>query len=155
MKEIWKLSGKKNEIKKPEKPWTLTARPGGWWIAEREGARKRFQIFKKPNALSASLGGRLWSGEILKQSYGTGVAAGGGDSDLTAQFPGKVRKILVEAGQEVASGQGLILIEAMKMEFEIKAPTAGVIVSVRVEVGQQLSPGDRFFDFQEREGDES
>ncbi len=151
MKETWKLSGKKNELttegKENAAPWTYSLRPGGWIIAQRGSERRRFQFFRRPGWQSASASGRLWSGELQQKTHGSEAGIAGTDSDLNAQFPGKVRKILVQAGQKVTVGQPLILVEAMKMEFEIKAPSAGLISAVRVKEGQQLSPGDRFFDF--------
>ena len=75
-------------------------------------------------------------------------AGGGSDADLVAQFPGKVRKILVKADQAVAEGDPLVLVEAMKMEFAVKAPFAGKVTKLLVKEGQQLSPGDRLLDME-------
>jgi biotin carboxyl carrier protein len=67
---------------------------------------------------------------------------------LVAQFPGKVRKIMVQPGQEVQEGDALVMVEAMKMEFGVKAPRAGKIKTILVREGQQLSPGDRFVELE-------
>jgi biotin carboxyl carrier protein len=48
-------------------------------------------------------------------------------------MPGLVLKIMVEPGQEVSKGDGLLILEAMKMENIIKAPTDGVVKSIEVE----------------------
>ncbi len=58
-----------------------------------------------------------------------------------APMPGKVVKVLVSEGQEVTSGQTLVIMEAMKMEHSIGAPHDEVVVEVRVEEGQQVSEG--------------
>ncbi|MBN2430029.1 MAG: biotin/lipoyl-binding protein [Acidobacteria bacterium] len=56
----------------------------------------------------------------------------GGRKAIRTQMPGRIIKILVEQGAEVAEGQGLLILEAMKMQNEIKAPRAGVVVSLAV-----------------------
>jgi acetyl-CoA/propionyl-CoA carboxylase biotin carboxyl carrier protein len=97
--------------------------------------------------LSAKLSpGDVWSGEITRDQRAASGASGGTDADLVAQFPGKVRKILTAVGTLVAEGEPLILVEAMKMEFAIKAPFAGTITKILVAEAQQLAPGDRFLD---------
>ncbi len=50
-------------------------------------------------------------------------------------MPGLVLRVLVEPGQRVEAGAGLVVLEAMKMENQIKAPAAGVVEAVRVEAG--------------------
>jgi propionyl-CoA carboxylase alpha chain len=58
-----------------------------------------------------------------------------------APTPGVVRAVHVEVGQEVAAGQALVTLEAMKMEHQLKAPAAGRVVSVRATVGQSVDAG--------------
>ncbi len=72
------------------------------------------------------------------------IARGGGaDSahDLDAPMPGKVVRVLVEAGQEVKKGAPLLLLEAMKMEHEIRAPRDGVVKRVPAP-GQMVALGE-------------
>ena len=57
---------------------------------------------------------------------------------LRAQIPGRVVKLWVEPGQKVDKGERLLAIEAMKMENEIRAPQAGVVEAVRVELGARV-----------------
>jgi biotin carboxyl carrier protein len=57
-------------------------------------------------------------------------------------MPGKVTLIEVAVGQAVAPGDGLIVLEAMKMENEFKAQVAGTVKEIRVAVGQPVNPGD-------------
>lgn len=97
--------------------------------------------------------GESWYGEIQEKTRG-GVS-GGSEGDLTAQFPGKVRKILVNEGAQVSEGEPLLLMEAMKMEFAVKAPFAGTVVRIRVKDGQQVLPGETFIDLQESEKEKS
>jgi biotin carboxyl carrier protein len=143
-----KVSGKKIDLPEAPTGWKLTPRPGGWIVAEGpEGERRRIACFEARGRLGASLGGTLYLGDLIAKERGGG-GSGGSDSDLVAQFPGKVRKILVREGAQVAEGEPLVLIEAMKMEFAVKAPFAGKVVRVLVQEAQQLSPGDRFVELE-------
>ncbi|KVA72696.1 3-methylcrotonyl-CoA carboxylase [Burkholderia ubonensis] len=64
-----------------------------------------------------------------------------GGGRLTAPMPGKVIAVLVEAGQAVEPGTPLIVMEAMKMEHTIGAPSAGVVAEVLYGVGDQVADG--------------
>jgi len=128
-----------------EPGWTVSKRPGDWLIfTTAAGDRIRLMKTSSRSKVFASVGGLLISGEIQQEGVKTVEALTGADADLTAQFPGKVRKILVLQDQVVAQGEPLILVEAMKMEFTIKAPFPGQISKICVSEGQQLAPGDRF-----------
>lgn len=65
--------------------------------------------------------------------------AGGGT--VRAPMPGLVVRIEVEAGQRVEAGAGLVVVEAMKMENELRAQRAGVVAAVHVTVGQAVEKG--------------
>jgi biotin carboxyl carrier protein len=62
-----------------------------------------------------------------------GVAGG-----LVAPMPGKVVKVLVTEGQEVAPGAALVVLEAMKMEHTVRASEGGIVRAVHVAVGDQV-----------------
>ena len=79
----------------------------------------------------ASRGGRE---ELHKRS---------GPESIDSVMPGKVVRVLVEPGAEVQAGQGLVVVEAMKMENEISAPRAGRVKSVEVIPGQNVETGAR------------
>jgi biotin carboxyl carrier protein len=61
---------------------------------------------------------------------------------VRAQIPGRVVRVWVADGQAVEQGDRLLAIEAMKMENEIRAPRAGVISGLRVELGQRVERED-------------
>ena len=105
--------------------------------------RRKISLSETKGRISLAADGTLWPGEI-QSGRAAGGATGGSDADLVAQFPGKVRKILVQTGAIVQMGDPLVLVEAMKMEFAVKAPYSGTVTQIRVKEGQQLSPGDRF-----------
>ena len=73
------------------------------------------------------------------------IRAGGkgsaGKAMLTSPMPGKVVKLLVNEGQEVEAGQGVIVVEAMKMENELKSAVAGKVKEIFVEEGQVVESG--------------
>jgi pyruvate carboxylase subunit B len=71
----------------------------------------------------------------------TGTADESAEKTLTAPMPGLVVRIEVEVGARVAAGQGLVIVEAMKMENELKAPADGVVASVAVAAGQTVEKG--------------
>jgi glutaconyl-CoA/methylmalonyl-CoA decarboxylase subunit gamma len=61
---------------------------------------------------------------------------------LRAPMPGRVVLVEVEVGQAVAPGDGLVVLEAMKMENEFKATTSGTVKEIPVKAGQTVNPGD-------------
>ena len=65
-----------------------------------------------------------------------------GRQQIMAPMPGKVIRVLVNAGDGVEAGQGLAVIEAMKMQNEIKSPKKGVVERVIVKEGQNVSAGE-------------
>ncbi len=64
------------------------------------------------------------------------------EGSMTALMPGTVIRILVEEGQEVSTGEVLLILEAMKMENEIKAPLDGLVETIPVEAGKAVNKGD-------------
>jgi len=76
----------------------------------------------------------------IQSLVGAGKTPAGGGT-VKAPMPGLVVKVLVEPGAAVAAGQGLVVLEAMKMENEIKAVSGGVVESVAVRPGQAVEKG--------------
>jgi biotin carboxyl carrier protein len=64
-----------------------------------------------------------------------------GEVQITAPMPGLVVKVLAEAGQAVTSGAGVVILEAMKMENELRAPWDGIVKEIRCEAGQTVDQG--------------
>ena len=67
-------------------------------------------------------------------------------SQLNAPLGGNIFKILITEGQTVSKDQTLIILEAMKMETEIKSPADGVISNIHIQVGDAVAPGDLLID---------
>lgn len=66
-------------------------------------------------------------------------AASGGS--LEAQMPGQVRQVLVSEGDKVEAGQALLILEAMKMEIRVSAPSAGTVAKLLVREGETVERG--------------
>jgi biotin carboxyl carrier protein len=69
-------------------------------------------------------------------------AALDGTIQIVAPMPGKIVRVLVEVGAEVEAGAGLVVVEAMKMQNEMKSPKAGKVTSVNVQTGATVNAGD-------------
>jgi biotin carboxyl carrier protein len=65
-----------------------------------------------------------------------------GRQQIVAPMPGKVVRVLVEAGDKVEAGQGLVVVEAMKMQNEIRSPKGGVVERLHVKEGQPVNAGE-------------
>ena len=70
-----------------------------------------------------------------------GKIAPSGPLKLTAPMPGKIVKVLVSPGEAVEAGRGLLVMEAMKMENELKAARAGTVQELKVKEGQAVETG--------------
>ncbi len=80
--------------------------------------------------------------EGMKESSSASSSSSDGSlTEVKAPLPGAILKVIAREGDEVAEGDVLILMEAMKMETEVKAPKAGKVDSVRVDVGATIQPG--------------
>ncbi len=68
-------------------------------------------------------------------------AAGSGSWEIRSPMPGKIVAVAVAKDSEVKAGQGLVTVEAMKMENELRAPQPGIIAEVLVQAGQAVTAG--------------
>ena len=95
--------------------------------------------------LLVTLGGRVVPVSVNARQTGRRGAdhVGGGDGEyaVTAPMPGRVMRVLVAAGDEVAARQGVVIVEAMKMENELRSPRAGRVKEVSVTPGTSVEAG--------------
>jgi biotin carboxyl carrier protein len=87
-------------------------------------------------AVSAELAARAALRERALRAGGAGGRTG--PQVVTARIPGRVVRVWVEVGQEVAVGDRLLSVEAMKMENEVRSPVAGRVEAIRVAVGDRV-----------------
>jgi biotin carboxyl carrier protein len=79
------------------------------------------------------------------RSLRTRRAAGGGEAGpqkITAPMPGKIVRVMVVVGDEVKAGQGVIVMEAMKMQNELKSPKDGKLQKILTSEGSTVNPGE-------------
>jgi len=69
-------------------------------------------------------------------------AHGQGSAQIVAAMPGKVIRVLVEVGAQVGSGTGIVVVEAMKMQNEMKSPKPGTVTAIRAQPGATVNAGD-------------
>lgn len=81
------------------------------------------------------------AGAFGRQKKEGGSAPGSGPQRIVSPMPGKVVRVLVKAGDEVKARQGLVVIEAMKMENELRATRDGRVRDVAVTEGQSVDAG--------------
>jgi biotin carboxyl carrier protein len=79
---------------------------------------------------------RSWSGRRH------GQVEAEGRQPIVAPMPGKVVRLLVKAGDRVEAGQGLLVVEAMKMQNEIRSPKSGTVERVLAQEGQPVTAGE-------------
>jgi biotin carboxyl carrier protein len=119
------------------RPTTLSveALGGGRWAITPLGERWEVEVLDERTRHIRSLTGN--GGPALKASL------------LKAPMPGLVLRVQVTAGQAVAAGSGLVVLEAMKMENELKARVAAKVTTVRVKPGEAVEKGQVLVEFEE------
>jgi biotin carboxyl carrier protein len=91
-----------------------------------------------------TIGGYRFSFELedprqwKRSSRGAGTD---GRVSIAAAMPGKIVRVLVAVGDEVVAGRGIVVIEAMKMQNELKAPKNGRVISIEVSEGDSVNAG--------------
>ncbi len=103
------------------------------------------RVIAAPEGLRLELDGRRFIAEVRDprdRSRKSASALGTGRQNIAAPMPGKVIRVLVQEGDAVEIGQGLVVVEAMKMQNEMKALRAGHVVDVRVRDGDTVGAGD-------------
>lgn len=113
-------------------------------VAAQAGARSLDAALEKtPEGFAVIFDGRRFDVELQEAAKGAVVAKHGasGPFRLISPMPGKIVKILAPAGTAVEAGQGLVVMEAMKMENELKSSRAGTVREVKVAEGQAVETG--------------
>lgn len=79
-----------------------------------------------------------------KRLRGAGGAGGSaeGAAEIKTAMPGKIVRVLVDAGAEIEKGDGVIVVEAMKMQNEMKSPKNGTVKEIRFSEGATVNAGD-------------
>lgn len=158
----FEIGGKKFEtsIERKDGKWLITIDSKTYDVAAVECAPCEFSLLVGDRSLRAaavedSTGIHLWvDGETFsaKESVSaeTGTAASNSSQIkvMTTTVPGKVVKVAVTQGSEVKEGDLLTVIEAMKMENQIRSPRAGKIKALFVAVGNQINFGAKLVEYE-------
>ena len=86
--------------------------------------------------------------DLLLESLGMETGESAADRELKAPMPGLVLSVLVEPGQEVEAGDGLVVLEAMKMENELRAQHDATVAAVHVGPGAAVGKNDLLISFE-------
>ena len=110
------------------------------------GQSLEVRITPQTHALAAFVGGQEYSLRVRdprewRRKHG-GAAASEGRQQVVAPMPGKVIRILAKVGEKIEAGQGVVVVEAMKMQNEVRAPKSGVVEKIVVAEGQSVNAGD-------------
>jgi biotin carboxyl carrier protein len=76
------------------------------------------------------------------RAAGVSASSADGSAQIVAQMPGKVVRVHVEAGAHVEAGDPVLVVEAMKMQNEMKAPRAGTVTAINAKAGETVNAGD-------------
>ena len=97
-------------------------------------------------ALTLQTAHREFTAEVLDPRAWRGRRHGAleaeGRQQILAPMPGKIVRVLVQAGEKVEAGQGLLVVEAMKMQNEIRSPKNGTVERLLVKEGQPVNSGE-------------
>lgn len=110
-----------------------------------DGRSYEARVEETPSALVVVIDGYRFEIEVRDPRRfvrRSGVAGGEGVAAVVAPMPGKVVRVLVAAGDMVEAGQGLLVVEAMKMQNEMKAARAGSVLSVSAREGDTVTAGE-------------
>ena len=93
------------------------------------------------NSLRIKLRDRLFTANIIDRKHRRAATdhSQEGKQRLIAPMPGKVVRVLLNPGDDVGAGQGVVVVEAMKMQNEIKSPKAGRVIEIRVAEGETVN----------------
>jgi pyruvate carboxylase subunit B len=100
----------------------------------------------EPEEVTLEMTGDMAGGAAATESRPGRRMRATGPGHVTAAMPGNVVEVLVKEGQSVNAGDPVLVIEAMKMETEIKAAVSGVVVSVFVKKGDRITPAETLLD---------
>jgi biotin carboxyl carrier protein len=132
------IDGRTVEIGKEQLPAATEVEPGVFSVLI-DGRSYEVRL-----GATVQIQGRKFAVEVRdarNASKSSHSALGSGRQNITAPMPGKVIRVLVSNGDAVEAGAGLVVVEAMKMQNEMKAPRAAQVLEVRVTDGDTVTAG--------------
>lgn len=122
-------------LKSPPKPDAIEVEPGVWSVLL-DGASYELRV----NGEQFDARGLAFVVET-EESAQARQRASRGPAKITTTMPGKVIRLLVSDGDRVTASQGIVVVEAMKMQNEIKSPKDGVVRGLKAEPGSTVTAG--------------
>jgi len=112
-----------------------------------DGQARTFPMSRGDDGWAVQVGGESWTVSVVdERTEQLQAMTGGGPTArkggvVKAPMPGLVLRIEVELGQRVEPGAGVVVLEAMKMENEIRSSVAGVVMAIQVNPGEAVEKG--------------
>jgi biotin carboxyl carrier protein len=138
------VDGRAIEIDSQQLDSVLPVEPGVYSVLL-DGASYEIRIQPSPEGLTASVADQRFAVEVRNPrdaSRSSRATIGSGRQNVTAPMPGKVVRVLVATGDLVETSQGLVVVEAMKMQNELKAARPGRVIEIRAREGETVGAGD-------------
>ncbi|HKO05201.1 MAG TPA: biotin/lipoyl-containing protein [Candidatus Acidoferrales bacterium] len=111
-----------------------------------DGAAFEVRVERAATGLTVAVGGRRLAARVVDPRQWQGRRAGAveaeGRQQILAPMPGKVVRVLVKQGEKVEAGRGLVVVEAMKMQNEIRSPKTGTVEKLLVSEGKAVTAGE-------------
>jgi biotin carboxyl carrier protein len=137
------LDGRPVRIDRERMDGVTEVEPGVFWLTV-DGKSFEVRVLAGAQSWTIEAHGMRFTAEVRdprNASGGSRAALGSGRQNVAAAMPGKVIRVLVQPGDAVEAGQGLLVVEAMKMQNEMKASRPGRVVEVRVREGETVVAG--------------
>lgn len=129
---------------------------GGWLLQLDDGQVRRLDVTRRRSGvLGVMLNARPFEVRVRSERdamLGVGRHSAATSGRVTSSMPGKIVRILVKEEDSVAEGAGLLILEAMKMENQVKAPLAGVVTRVHVAEGASVEADVVLVDIEPADG---
>jgi 3-methylcrotonyl-CoA carboxylase alpha subunit len=129
-----RIVGPSGEVREVE----VVRRAGGAFLINTPEGFVPAEAVREASRVWVRLRGRTWVFDVLRGTRKTGSGPRG---DLSSPMPGQVQRLLVAAGDAVEAQQPLLVVEAMKMQLEIKAPHGGRVTRILAAEGDRVDAG--------------
>lgn len=119
--------------------------PGGYLVARERTTKEAGVTRDGAGAVTVVIEQETFRFESAAVRSSASAGASGGRAEVRAPMPGRVVRLLREEGDPVRAGEGVLVLEAMKMQNEVCAPVDGVVATMRVAADASLGGGEVLF----------
>lgn len=120
------------------KPFKIHARTEGAILIELDGERLSINVCAEKNRRYLAVDGEYYAVELVRGALSSKTAVEGRGDSVTSPMPGLLVKVMVKPGDKVLAGTTLAVVEAMKMQNELRAPRDGVVKKINFAAGGQI-----------------